>query len=402
MVNLLERLDAVSLALIRWIAREADKERLKVYLVGGSVRDLVLRRGGLDLDIVVCGKAISFARRLARKKKVRCVAHQAFGTASLIFSDKFHVDFVSARKERYQKAGALPHVRSGTLEEDLARRDITINAMALALNKGVFGKLVDPYGGLKDIRDRTIRILHAKSFEDDATRILRAVRFEQRFDFQMSWQTVRLLRRALKAGFVGTIKPPRYFAEFVRLLSEENPCKCLRRLQALHGWGFLKAKGVVNLRIVGRLHHRLPWLFYVLALLESWSCQDIDVFIRRFQLAKTEAQALRQLPLMNDLKMVLKKKLVKRSVIYQHLIVLSPEMLTYMRERFSSVPKAHIDQFVQKDCQVKPFLNGHDLEKVGIPEGKRRGILLKRLLAEQLDGRMVNRRQAFDFVKSAV
>ncbi len=183
-----QRLSPESLALIQKAGALAAERRLGIYLVGGVVRDILLGRANSDLDLVVEGDAIKLAESLAGELGGRLVVHRRFGTAK-IRTRNLTIDLAMARAETYARPGALPTVRPGSIQDDLARRDFTVNAMALRLDPGSFGKLVDPFDGRKDLENKLIRILHDRSFIDDATRMLRAVRYEQRFGFRLEAST---------------------------------------------------------------------------------------------------------------------------------------------------------------------------------------------------------------------
>ena len=176
----------------------------EVCLVGGSVRDLLLRLRHLDVDIVVEGDAIEFARALARKYLAKVVVHERFQTATayLLLEDgsKVTVDVAAARSERYAAPGSLPQVELASLTKDLGRRDFTINAMAVSLKHEDFGQLYDPFGGFGDLEARLVRVLHSGSFADDPTRLLRAVRYAARLGFEIEPGTLGLARTAAASG----------------------------------------------------------------------------------------------------------------------------------------------------------------------------------------------------------
>jgi tRNA nucleotidyltransferase (CCA-adding enzyme) len=197
-----------------------------VFLVGGTVRDLLLGRASFDVDITVEGDALAFARGLGGE----VTAHGRFGTAVVRFTDGRHVDVVTARRETYSGPGALPDVEAGTIEDDLARRDFTVNAMAVSLGED-FGRLVDPHGGRADLEARVIRVLHPGSFVDDPTRIFRAVRYENRLDFRMDPETERLAREGV--GGTAFLSPARMREEVIALLSEDGAERALERLAEL-------------------------------------------------------------------------------------------------------------------------------------------------------------------------
>ena len=179
------------LELVNEISREAGRLRQKVYLVGGVVRDLLLGYPNFDLDLVVEGDAVKLAQHVTETGQARLLAHKRFGTAKLRYDD-FILDLATARKETYARPGALPTVTPGTLTDDLIRRDFSINAMAVSLATDDYGELVDPHRGKSDLEHRLIRVLHSRSFSDDATRILRGVRYEQRFSFDFEAHTARI------------------------------------------------------------------------------------------------------------------------------------------------------------------------------------------------------------------
>ena len=219
MKNYLFNLDGKLLAVIRKIGKEAGQKQFSAYIVGGIVRDIILKRENLDLDIVVEGDAACLARDLAKKWKGKVTVYKKFGTACLETPKGLCVDFAMARKERYAHSGALPAVRPGGLKEDLSRRDFTINAMAIAIDPGRFGRLTDAFGGLTDLSRKTVKVLHDRSFIDDPTRILRAVRFEQRFSFRMERQTLLLMKAALQRKIPSNVKPNRSAARIEGLFS---------------------------------------------------------------------------------------------------------------------------------------------------------------------------------------
>src|SRR5436190_23514371 len=186
------------------------------WLVGGAVRDLMLRGQTVDLDIAIEGDARDVARELAARLGGTAVEHERFGTAT-IKADDLVVDLASTRREMYAHPGALPDVEPAPLDEDLARRDFTINAMAAALPSG---ELRDPHDGRTDLDAGVIRVLHPRSFIDDPTRLLRAVRYESRFGFRMDEDTERLARDAIAGGAPGTVSGARIRDEVLDLLGE--------------------------------------------------------------------------------------------------------------------------------------------------------------------------------------
>ena len=212
---------------------ELDEPNEGVYLVGGTVRDILLGEPNFDVDVVVEGDAIAVARALAAALGGRVRAHPQFGTAVVLYGDDDRLDVVTARSETYEAPAALPTVEAGSIEEDLHRRDFTINAMAVALTGEDVGALVDPFDGRRDLEAGRIRVLHARSFIDDPTRILRAIRYEDRYGFRMDAETEALARSCIESGHVGDLSGARLREELVALLEEGDVSHAIPRLGEL-------------------------------------------------------------------------------------------------------------------------------------------------------------------------
>ena len=204
-----------------------------VYLVGGTVRDILLGERSFDVDIAVEGDAIAFAEALSEALGGRSHPHERFGTAVVLYGADGRIDVVTARTEFYEQPAALPTVEHASIREDLFRRDFTINAMAVSLKGEDFGRLVDPFGGRRDLEEGTVRVLHNLSFIDDPTRIFRAVRYEARYGFRMDAQTERLARGCIEMGLVGDLSSARLRDELVALLDEAAAPRAIVRLGEL-------------------------------------------------------------------------------------------------------------------------------------------------------------------------
>ncbi|MBI3087446.1 MAG: CCA tRNA nucleotidyltransferase [Candidatus Omnitrophica bacterium] len=213
------------------ISRLAGREGVPAYAVGGCVRDWLWGVATVDVDVTVEGDGIAFARRLAASLGAGVVSHAQFGTATVKLSGaRLRLDVASCRKETYAAPAAYPRVSPGTLRDDLFRRDFTINAMAMGLAAGRFGALIDPFGGLPDLRAKRLRVLHAKSFLDDPSRILRAARFAQRYRLALEPGTRAWMRQALAAGMLGRVNRGRLQKELLRMLDEPDPIACLAQV----------------------------------------------------------------------------------------------------------------------------------------------------------------------------
>jgi tRNA nucleotidyltransferase (CCA-adding enzyme) len=209
-----------------------------VYLVGGAVRDVLLRERTFDIDIAVEGDGIAFAHQLARRLGGHVRAHPKFRTAVVIAGEEgggeaLRVDVASTRTELYDYPAALPRVEPAPLRSDLARRDFTINAMAVSLSSEDYGTLYDPFGGLQDLAARRLAVLHNLSFIEDPTRIFRGVRYETRYGFRMDARTIALARACSEMELVGDLSSARLRDELVLILRERSVEHALRRLQEL-------------------------------------------------------------------------------------------------------------------------------------------------------------------------
>ncbi|MDD5595678.1 MAG: hypothetical protein PHY94_05485, partial [Candidatus Omnitrophica bacterium] len=205
----LEQLPKEIKDLLRLIGKTSGKLKMPAYLVGGFVRDLVLGVNNFDLDIAIEGEGIVFAEDLSKELGGKLTLHRRFRTATLAPSHKLKIDIATARREIYPQAASLPEVRPGCLKDDLFRRDFTINAMAVSISGEDYGKLIDIFGGRNDLREKKIRILHDLSFIDDPTRILRAIRFQERFAFKIEPQTLKLLKAACRNKMLESVEPQR-------------------------------------------------------------------------------------------------------------------------------------------------------------------------------------------------
>ncbi|HBV89113.1 MAG TPA: tRNA nucleotidyltransferase [Desulfosporosinus sp.] len=222
-LDLIGRLPEEVRSLLEAVRDTAGEEECSVYLVGGFVRDLLLSVPTQDLDFVVEGSGGQFAQALMRRiPNGKLTHHVKFGTAQIIFPDGSHLDIASTRWEHYSFPGALPQVEESCLRDDLFRRDFTVNSMAICLNAERFGELVDYYGGRQDLQQRKIRFLHNISFIDDPTRMLRAIRFAERYKFNFAKETLDALHTAIETGVLSKLSVERFTEEIMLIFKEMN------------------------------------------------------------------------------------------------------------------------------------------------------------------------------------
>ena len=370
-----------------------------LYLVGGVVRDLLLGQTNLDLDLVVEGNAIELAQHLAKISQGKITTHPRFNTAKLQW-DRWSVDLATARSETYAKPGALPTVKPSSISNDLLRRDFTINAMAIALNPSRYSELIDHYGGRDDLEHKLIRILHEKSFTDDATRIWRGLRYEQRLDFQLEPTTLKLLKRDIP--MLDTISGDRIRYELECILKEERPEKVLRRAEELgvlpklsptlksRGWLAEKFKQVRQINLPNPPSVGL----YLAILTYHLTNEEVEQFMAKFRLPKSLARTLRdtinlkaKLPSLADPELT-------PSGIYRLLHGYLPQSVTANSLACDSpVARQHIQLFLDKLRYVKSALTGDDLQKMGIAPGPRMKAILQRLHEARLDGKVTSKQE---------
>jgi len=382
------------LDVVRLAGEICRKRGEHLYLVGGVVRDLILARPNLDLDLVVEGDAGEVAKSLAQRVGGKVVTHPRFGTAKVRYADG-SADLAAARAEIYSRPGALPTVRRGTIEEDLLRRDFTTNAMAVNLDVDGFGVVLDPCGGRKDIEQRCIRILHDRSFIDDATRMLRAVRYEQRLGFHLASETEGLLRRDV--AMLDTISGDRIRHELELILKEDEPEKALKRASDLgllsQIYPPLKADDWIAERFRRtRAMAISPFTTYLLLLVYRLSAAQAGEFMKRLKFTRTTVQGVEDTLRLRDNLCALSQPQTSRSRICE---VLEGYALASIAACAIATDDATISErlqlYLDKLRHVKPSLNGRALQEMGLQPGERLGEILRALRWAKLDQKVRTR-----------
>jgi tRNA nucleotidyltransferase (CCA-adding enzyme) len=375
----------------------------RLYLVGGPVRDLLLGAPSLDVDICVEGRVDKLLETLG-SSDLRVIRHARFLTAT-VHSGGFAVDLATARAETYERPGALPSVRPATVREDLLRRDFSINALALVLTGENPGELLDPAGGEADLRAGVVRVLHDESFRDDATRILRAARYEARLGFRLEPRTEELLRRDV--SYLDTISGARVHHELSRTFAEAAPERALARL---HGFGALarihpalccderRAAAFRRLRDVGP--RAAPGAYWPLL---AWDVQagQVSDIARRLALTKAQAAAVAALPALRAHSARLADDGVAASDVEA---ALSPYPLASVwalcAATESVAVREHCLEFVRRLRGLKTQLNGRDVLALGAAAGPQVGEVLRRLRVAKLNRDVRSRADEERFVKS--
>lgn len=399
-MNLLDKLEERVapglMALVRRAGEVAGDRGESLYLVGGAVRDLLLDRVNIDLDLVLEGDAVELATQLRKEWGGRVITHKQFGTAKLIW-EHFTIDFITARAESYEKPGALPTVRRGELQDDLYRRDFTINAMALCLTPSRYGELIDLHGGKQDLDIGIIRVLHDRSFIDDATRLFRALRYEHRLGFALEQKTEELARR--DAVYLDSISSDRLYHELDLALAENKPEDILKRAEELkilckvhsglrgNGWLAEKYHSARNY-FAPKKPPMSVYLSLMVWHLEQWENEKLILRLHLpARLARVVRDTLRLKAKSDEFKPGLKNSQVYEILnhflplsIQANIIALGPGIETDCMELF-----------LDKLISTRPEVDGARLKELGAAQGRRLGAIMRALLVAKLDGEITNR-----------
>ncbi len=428
--NLEERLEkalpASQLTLLKETANVAHSQQAALYIVGGFVRDLLLDRPSQDFDLVVEGDAIRLARSLAAEHGGRVTSHTQFGTAKWLLPKDWllkldtsgepfqndigseqlqSLDLVSARTEFYTYPTALPTVQRGSIKLDLHRRDFTINTLALRLDGNHYGELHDYWGGLTDLRQGSVRVLHSLSFVDDPTRILRAVRFEQRFRFSIEDRTLQLMGEAV--SLLDRVSGDRIRHELDHIFMEEQVAQILERLDQLSllkeihtelywdGWLHSKVVSLITQNPAKywdglesnslNLRRDVIYILWLIRLSYGHAQSVISRLRLSAGLAKTILSARNLWKLLEDLADTSPSEVVNKLDEFTQLALYA----VYHASDNHAI-RAVIEQYVSHWRFISPSIDGHDLRARGIPPGPIYKTILKQVRNGWLDGKILN------------
>ncbi len=408
-----EQLPEAVVEVLKKAGRLGDELHCSVYAVGGFVRDLIMKRPNLDIDLSVEGDGIAYAETLAEGLGGRVRTHKKFRTAIVFYTDdeglEQHLDVATARLEYYEYPAALPTVELSSIKMDLYRRDFTINALAVQLNAQRFGILIDPFEAQRDIRERSISVLHSLSFVEDPTRILRAVRFERRYDFQIGKQTERLIKNALSLKMIDRLSGPRLFNELVHVFEEKEAPACIRRIEGWHIWKnihpALRLTPAKDILIAGleevlawyRLLYKHPaprgWALYLLGLLVGAKYPDVAAVLDRLgfiERARNDFLILRENTrrAANNLIEAHSRDDGRLSALHEILSPLEVEGLLYLMARHGQEHNIgkDVSLFLTRLREEKIDISGEDLRALGEQPGPLFGLALKNTLRAKIDG----------------
>ncbi len=386
------RIDGGQKTILRALRRCALEWSLPVYLVGGPVRDALMDLPIHDLDFVVEGDAAALARDLAGELDGKIVVHQAFGTASISLGND-RIDIVTARKEVYPHPGALPRVTPGTIADDLARRDFSINAMALPLRDGR-RRLLDLHGGVRDLEAGLIRTLHAGSFVDDPTRVFRVARYEQRLGFQIEENTFRQLEPAVACGQISGLSPDRARHEIERILNERQPGLPLVRLAMLGGLSQLSpslscVEAVERMAAAVRGGETASPMMYLAALVYPLTPMQGEALVQRLNMPNSWARVVRDTLTLTELEGQLASPTLANSQIVRILKGLSEDAIRAVSV-VSFLPDVggRLREYLFKLRLLSPKLDGNDMLAMGARPGPAVGRILRELCDAKFDGQL--------------
>jgi len=401
------------------IGEIGDRLNYPVFMVGGVVRDLFLGIKNYDIDIVVEGEGIKFARDLSRDLKGRIKSHEKFGTAVVILTDGFKIDVATARREFYEYPAAFPKVELSSIRVDLYRRDFTMNAMAIQLNQKYFGKLIDFFGGRKDLRLGIIRVLYNLSFVEDPARIMRAIRFEQRYNFRMDKSTEDFLKKAIDDKLLSRLRKKRVAEELILMLHEENPLKSIKRMDELEALKYILPEVEFDEDTIERLNKvknnydfwkgNIPdekiqlWMIYFCCLIKKLEKIQVQRIFKRLILKHKFADTVNYIYLNLDqtVRFISQKNEILPSSIFIKLKSLSNEILFLaMMESNNDIAKERIVNYFNKFKKESVYISGEELKKLKIEPGPIYSQILNRLLYARLDGEVKNKENEIKFVQN--
>jgi tRNA nucleotidyltransferase (CCA-adding enzyme) len=404
----LERLPEDVQEAVREIGRLADAAGLRAHVVGGFVRDMLLGRENLDIDVVIEGDGFEFAIATAERLGKRVKVHRRFGTAVLVWSKTLHIDITSARTEYYQRPGALPTVERSSLRQDLFRRDFSVNAMAVCIDPECFGQIADPFGGLFDLERGVVPALHSLSFVEDPTRILRAARFEKRFGFALDGSSEALLKQAVEMGMLDEVSGARVREELLDIIDEEDPACILARLDDLGAASGLlpdrvrPAGAIAGLTAVTAAFSELAESFprlprrrttLVAALAATAGRGEADRWCRwlRFGREYAEPAVLTAERAAGLLARLQDRRKMRASRLFFLLEALPAETLVYLWGVGGRAVRERVEEFVRVRQPMHPAVSGEALIALGLTPGPAFAAILAQARADNLDGKAVGR-----------
>ncbi len=386
------------------VAREWSVEHgALLYCVGGSVRDLLLGRAHLDLDLAVEGDVAALAKVIAERTLATVTFHPSFGTA-VMTGDGWAVDLIRTRSESYAHPAALPEVEPAPITADLARRDFSVHAMALPLSGPEVGVLLDPFGGIDDLRNRELRVLHRDSFRDDPTRILRLARYAARLGFAISSETGQLARR--DSTFLSATSPARTTHELERIFREPQPELSLLALRELRALTAISP----HFRVLDSLTAQFELLRsdggprpgtseYLATTAALWDRPAIQGLADSLELRADTITALRELPRAVEAVGSFTVGKPDPALVVRQLDSLPLPPVRGAAAALGGVAARIVRRYLNQWRSLRPVLRGTDLIELGVPAGPQIGRLLEHLRTARLRSEACSRGEEIALVK---
>ena len=381
-----------------------------VYLVGGAVRDVLMGEPNFDVDIAVEGDGIALGQALARELGGRVVPHEKFGTAIVLYGNAGRVDVATARTEFYDHPGALPTVEQASIRQDLYRRDFTINAMAVSLKGADFGRLVDYFGGHRDLAGGVVRVLHNLSFIDDPTRIFRAVRYETRYGFRMDAHTFGLAKACVEMDLVGELSSARVRDELQALLSEERAAESVRRMaelgidRAIHSHLAADEEAVRLIEAVDSLREAYApeapaWRLRLAVLARRLSSTEVLDWAEGLKLRRRDAEriadAVAIAPRLRDVVGATKEP----AALWQRVAPHDPDGALLALATSKGRARKRLERYFEELRDVTLEISGGDLAELGLGESPQVGAVLEELRRRKLNGELDGRAAEIEAAK---
>ena len=418
-INLIKRVFPYRIQeVLKKIGEIGDQLNFPVFMVGGVVRDLLLEIPNLDIDIVVEKYGIKFAQHLVKELGGKVRIHEKFNTAVVILPDNLKLDIATARLEFYEYPAAFPQVELSSIKRDLYRRDFSINAMAIQLNSQNYGKLIDFFGGQRDLKSGNIRVLYNLSFVEDPARILRAIRFEQRYNFKIDKSTEDFLIKAINDKLLTRLRRKRLSEELLLILKEQNPVKAIVRMNNLGVLSYIFPEVKLADSVIEKLekikeNHNLwkknvsdleleLWIVYLYFIIEQLGLKKIQRLISKLMLKPKILEKITDIysNLESVINFLSTPEELLPSAIYIRLKDITNELLFIaILKSESSILKERIFKFLQIYKKERLLISGRDLKRLGIKPGPIYSKILNNLIQDRLNNKVITKK---DEIKMAL
>jgi len=414
--ELLDKLPSDIRHILKLAGKVGDELNKKVYVVGGFVRDLIIGAKNWDIDLVIEGDGLQYAESLNKELKGDTKLYHQFGTALITLASGKTIDIVTARREYYEYPAALPKIEQSTIWSDLFRRDFTINCMALQLNKEEYGTLIDYFGGMRDLKEKKIRVLYNLSFIEDPTRIFRAIRFASRFSFAIEAETKNFMLQAVNSQMIQKLSDDRIREELLQIMKEKSICDSLLMLQETRVFNSLHPELRVDKELLDKicniessmgqfkdLHtgEINQLLIIIMQLLSEFPLEELEGIIKRFTLNKLlEKQILKALGDRSAIYKLLSTENLDSFELYKGLHGIPIETLVfYYNDSRHSFIKHYILYYLLKLKHISLVLSGKELKEWGIKPGPIYSKVLDEVLRAKVKGYIYSQQEELEYAQ---